>query len=425
MRIYSYESHLRIQPWKRQNLYIDELIRSRNLFDIQKIHYDLVSANSMDIDPLGNFLLIGLSNGDIDIQCISDPCRGNINQVAYFNMANSNIHRVQWSPNDEQFFTALDNHTLVLVDPNELRPIDKISFDIKLTWSEWNANDTDVIAVCGTESQVRLADLRSGSSTQCLILSAPSKMPNHRATRCLWSKTDIACLIVGDNEGFIHVYDTRHSRVPVAISESDFLPQISGLSFTNDQKYLITSHGTHNRLVQWSFDKCKLVANLDKFRKVKHPEPVSLSPTPSTSQNGSSKRNVQLYDKLNKKVKIQKKTSSQSNSFRHAPSMPDSSYLKCQFHVTDKFIFCPVPFKATKSKELYIYEIDSGQKIKTLKSDEILSNGIYTVQSLFPESLVLYVGGKNRVRVWSIDEDHQRKMEEKMKKFHTDQWDSD
>lgn len=407
--------------WNK-NCILNGLIVSRNIFNIQTLDYDLMTVCSTDLDPTGNFLLVGLSNGSVDLQGIQDTNFGTLDQICRLNLSLFNLHRVQWNPGDEQFFSMLDNHNLYLVDPNEMRTLETYPFSLKTNWSDWNSNDKRIIAVCGTESQTRLVDIRGGSSVHTIILGAKSGLASHRATRCLWSKHDSNCLIVGDNEGYIHVYDTRHSTRPYFVAGEE-RGQISGMSFTSDNASIITSQGTENRLIQWSYDKCSLIPYPNKFRKRVITEDLEQDLTDiSSSAAHTSIQNVASTSKSRRSSK--KKTLSRKHTRRIIP-LPVDAYLRCQFYVTDRHVCCPVPPCATKSKEIYIYDLESGYRIKTLKSENILCQGVYSITGLLPESLVLYVGGRGRLRVWSLDEDHQRKREETMKKYHMTRWESD
>jgi hypothetical protein len=78
---------------------------------------------------------------------------------ARFNFGQYNVNCVQWNPGaSEHLFSILDNHVRHIVNPNEMRALDKYEFDMKTNWSEWNRNDRKIIAICGSESQVRLVD---------------------------------------------------------------------------------------------------------------------------------------------------------------------------------------------------------------------------------------------------------------------------
>lgn len=398
---------------------IDDLIKSRNLFNIQTIQYDLITVTSMDIDDSGTFLLVGLSNGGIDLLEVEDPRFGTVSPVSRRNFSQFNLNRVQWSPNNEQFFSMLDNHDLLLTDPSDMRIIEKFAFAIKTNWSEWNPNDQKMIAVCGSESQVRLVDIRSGSSVQTIILAAPSRLASHRSTRCLWSPNDLNCLIVGDNEGYLHVYDTRRSSRALVL-DGEERGQISGMSFTKDGCSIITTQGTENHLVQWCWDKCRLRPDADKFQPR---ERVTENVVEVEQQVQSSRAKRTSPISLHSDRKRQKLLT-RKNTGRVVP-LPVDAYIRCQFHVTDRHILCPVPPRSKKSKEIYIYDLKSGARIKTLKSDGILNRGVFSVSSLMPESLTIFIGGRERLRVWSIDEDYQRRMEEKAKRYHQTRWESD
>lgn len=402
---------------RNRNCVINGLIESRNLHNVQTLEYDLTAVCAMDLDPSDNFLLIGLSNGSVDLQGIQDPQTGQLDAYNRINLSPFNLHRVQWYPGNERFFSMLDNHNLYIYDPNVMRTVAKFNFSIKTSWSEWNPNNGDVIAVCGTESQTRLVDVRSGSAVQTIILGAKSALASHRATRSLWSRNDTTCLIVGDNEGYLHVYDTRYvTRPHLLVGEER--GQISGMSFTSDQNTIITSQGTENQLVEWTYDRCNLKPCSTKFRKRR-------KITSQESQSAETSADAQQPTSSgSKKTKDRKNVSLRKHTRRVIP-LPVDAYLRCQFYVTGRHVYCPAPARATKSKELYIYDLASGYKIKTLKSDDILCQGIYSVTGLLPDSLSLYVGGRGRLRVWSLDEDYERKKEEKRAQYHQSRWDSD
>lgn len=412
---------------------IYNLVESRNLFSIQNVDYDILTVTSLDIDEGRNFMLVGLSNGAVDLKEVEDSQYGILSQIFRFNCSQFNVNRVQWSPGEgEQFFSLLDNHVLYLVDPIENKILDKYGFNLKTNWSEWNPSDRKMIAICGSESQVRLVDIRSGSSVQTVILGAPSRLATHRATRCLWSNQDLNCLIVGDNEGFIHIYDTRHSTRSLLIAGEE-CGQISGMSFTKDNCSIITSQGTENHLVHWTYDKCSLISHPHKFKKRKKSD-IDCSKTKEKDirENyqldkltpGSSSCNTSIA-KSNRTPSSGGKSKDAKRNKKRNMSLPVDAYIRCQFHVTDQHIYCPVPPSTKKSKELYVYDIESGIRVKTLKSDNILSQGVFSVTSLIPESLVIYVGGRGRLRSWTLDEGYQRKLVEKMHRYHRTIWDSD
>ena len=354
---------------------------------------------------------------------IEDPRYGSLNTVSRFNFSQFNLNRVQWSPSNEQFFSLLDNHDLYLADPVEMRIMEKYEFSMKTNWSEWNPNDHRMISVCGSESHVRLVDIRSGSSAQTIILAAPSRLASHRGTRCLWSPQDLNCLIVGDNEGYLHVYDTRHSTRAL-VTAGEECGQISGMSFDRDNCSIITSQGTENRLVQWHWNKCNLRSDPKKYRARKREIEEQQMVENDHQQKQSSRQCDQGASPQNEKDKKRQKLVTRKHSRRLIP-LPADAYLRCQFHVTDRHILCPVPSRTMKSKEISIYDLKDGAKVKTLKSDGILNQGVFSVSSLLPESVVVFIGGRGRLRVWSLDEDYQRKMEERLKKYRQNRWDSD
>lgn len=314
-----------------------------------------------------------------------DPTFGKLEDLAMLTVAPSAINRVQWCPNQEEsLFSVCDNHTLHLVDDVSIKVMEKYHFKIRISSSDWNSLDTRMIAVCGSESQVRLVDLRTGSSVHSMTVSAMSRMPTHRATRCIWSKQDTRCLVVGDNEGFVHIFDTRKSLKSL-LTSGQHTSQISGMAFTTDQSQIVTSHGIENKLRLWHF------------------------------KNGNLKRaNTKFFNYL--------ADQSLKKSRDRRTLSPDAN-MKCQFYVTDKHIFCPTSIDQ-RSDEVWIYEIDSGKLIKTLRSEEILTAGIYSIVGLMNDSISLYVGGRGRLRAWSLDEESEDRLS-KLKKYHVDRWESD
>lgn len=416
----------------------DSLIRSRNLFNTQTLSYDLLTVTSLDIDDSNTFVLVGLSNGGVDLLEIEDLSEGRLATNTRMNFSQFNLNRVQWSPSNEQFFSVVDNHDLYLIDPVEMRPIEKFDFTIKTNWSEWNPNDHKIIAVCGSESQVRLVDVASGSSAQTIVLGAPSRLASHRATRCLWTKHDLSCLVVGDNEGYLHVYDTRHTTRPLHLAGEE-CGQISGMSFTHDNCSIVTSQGTENRLVQWNWNKCQLVPNSEKFRKrrymdimqqTNHDDP-DIQQSETNQQIASTEVNITPMTRHEAKrqrrdvLTTTSSTQARRSGGRPRAPLPVDAYLRCQFHVTDRHVLCPVSSRTMKSKEIHIYDVKTGERIETIKSEGILNQGVYSVSSLMPQSMAIFVGGRGRLRVWNIDEGYQRKLEEKLRLYHLDHWESD
>lgn len=411
--------YLRTGSNRNRDQIINNLLESRNIYNTQTISYDIFTVYSTDLDTTGNFLLAGLSNGTVDLYGVQDPNSGALELISVINIGRFQCNRVQWNPSDEQFFSMLDNHNLILVDPVELRAIEKFSFPLITHWSEWNPNDRKLVAVCGAESQVRLVDLSSGSSVQTIILKASSGLASHRTNRCIWSKRDINCLVVGDNEGFLHIYDTRHSTRPLLMAGDEW-GQISGMAFTNDQNSIITSQGTENRLFKWDYDRCSLKAT--KFKKR---ERLETSLQSGCNKSGLSREREAQTTKQTITTSSKHSKISIRKRLKQVIPLPVDAIIRCQFYITDRHIYCPVPAGTKKSKEIYIYDLKGGDRIKTLKSDDILCQGVYSVAGLLPEALVLYVGGRGRLRVWTLDEEHQIKMDKKMKEYHRTDWDSD
>lgn len=319
-----------------------------------------------------------------------------------------------------------------------MRPVERFSFNIKTCWSDWNPNDTSSVAVCGTESKVRFVDIRIGSSVHSITLSARSGLKTHRASRCLWSKLDQTCILVGDNEGYLHIYDTRHTTRPLLCSNEE-LGQVSGMSFSKSDFSLFTSHGPRNELVHWQFDKCNLKALAKKFPKefpkgdsetssqnhayeqMRPPsQPVhdAQADPPSTSQMMSNLDNTVDSTKASR-ASIRKRKTGPTGA------MGTEAYLRCQFYVSENLVFVPAHPNARKSIEVFVHCIKTGRLVKLIKSEEIFTPGSNSITGLLPDSLALYVGGGGRLRVWAMDEDFERKMRQRMLDYEREEWDSD
>lgn len=414
--------------WVRDRV-ADSLISSRELFNVQTIGYDVGTVSTLDLDATNDILLVGTTCGNISLQHVSDPTDGTLSSepVDQHQSHSRNLHRAQWNQAGEQFFSLVDNHCLDLFDANIMRSIERFRLNTRTWWSDWNFNDSKMIAICCSESQVRIVDIREGSSVHSIILKANSGLKTHRASRCLWSKHDISCLFVGDNEGYIHIYDIRQTTRPLICTDKE-MGQISGMSFTKSDCSLLTSHGTQNHIVQWEFDKRSL-----------KPLPKQFSKKFPSDHDMTHKIFQDLLEGPPKKTRCELKTSPEPPASSRAslrrrktrrsnlrPTQESAeSLLKCQFYVTENLVFVPAHHGALKSAEVFVNNLKTGELIKIVKSEDIFVPGADAIIGLLPDSLAIYVGGGGRLRVWAMDEDFERKMRERLAAYEREDWGSD
>lgn len=350
---------------------------------------------------------MGLSSGICEAVCVCDPNLGRLNPVSRFDLSDSAgiLRRVQWSPNhNEECSYVLGSKGLFILDDSSL--LEQFRFKGDAHWADWNTNDIKMIAVSCSNSNVTLVDIASGSALQTITLHSVSGLKKHNVTRCSWSKQDSYCLVVGDNDGFIYVYDTRHSTRPILTAGGE-LGEVNCMSFTEDQSSIITSHGRKNHLVKWEFDKCSLRPWTSKF---KNESDDNLTQT--TTVSNASPRLGRGFRGLTR------------GSIRSFEAIAPNIFRGSQFYLSSRHLYCPAGQSRPHTSDLDIYDLKTGLRVKSIKSGDF-SKSIFCVAGNLPESMVLYTGGATGLRVWSPDEDYQRRMEERNANYHQSNWDSD
>lgn len=331
---------------------------------LQEVPLARRTINSLDLDNSQAYLLSGGSDASVTLYRIHDYLTGTISPlVDKTTLASEFICRVLWFPHDQEMFAVATNKSVSFVDTNTLEVaesfrnfLDKMIFDV-----DWNRNKSDVLAVACSASTVRFIDLRSGSCLSSLTISSQLNLKNHAASRVLWDKRDQECLFVGDNFGYIHVYDIRNTRrsLQTFVPEDHLAEPVLGMSFSKDGMMLLTSHGSLNRIYSW------------------------------LPKNGSFKSTNTHYD---------------SPFVRRSGSkVPLSALNRGQFCVTDNFVVNPIPCGRS---DCSVNDLSSGRMITTLcppktSSSDTHSRRINCVTGL-SQNPVFFVGGKMTLRVYGI-----------------------
>lgn len=391
---------------------IGDLLSSRQILNTQTIESDENFVRALDIDPTESFLLFAGSSGCCHFTTITDPNYGTLDDTSHvFLNGTRQINRVQWSPDiREPCAYMLTRQTLTILDG--LQKVEQFHFRNEALWSDWNTIDQKMIAVACNNSNVTLIDVASGNALQTIVVPNSSMLKTHIATRCAWSKHDSYCLIVGDNDGYLHIFDTRHS-VHSLMTAGVELGEINCLSFTNDQNSIITTHGPRNRIVQWKFNSSSLKPCIDKFAD----KPVEESDPHGNDQLPSSGRSSRAVRSRSRRQL--------SSSF--PLSIAPKFFRGSQFYLTDRFLFCPANDsnrQQLEASDLNVYDLLNGNKVTSIKT-ESASRGVHCVAGLLPKSMVLYTGGARGLRIWTIDEDFGRRKKQEYERYHQTRWESD
>lgn len=398
--------------FSNRNDVIHNLLLTRDVHNLDTIFDDTCFIRSIDIDPTGSFVLYCEDSGQCGVFLIKDANIGSLETAGRVDLDAWRLRRVQWSPDaNEPCSYVLGHRSLSILD--DLRPLEQFKFNNDPYWSDWNANDIKMIAVSCNNSTVSLVDIASGGSLQTIILAPISGLRNLIATRCCWSKQDSYCLAVGDNDGFIHIYDIRHSTRAVSIAGENIgeeFGEINCMSFNEDHSAIITTHGPKNRPIQWDFKRCSLKPNPGRFR------------CRELEVDASKLKDEQDAPRRLRKSRSRPRVQRQRNILSNA--IVPKFFRGSQFYLTSRHLYCPANYNSCEATDLNVYDLKSGLLFKTL-STEMFSRGVYCVVGLLPDSMVLYTGGSLGLRIWTFDEDHERQVLERVAKYHESDWSSD
>ncbi|XP_034252372.1 DNA excision repair protein ERCC-8-like [Thrips palmi] len=218
--------------------------RARNLTlsnyrDVENIHTSGVLSLDLDVD--GRYLLSGCSDGSIYIHDLYN-FTGTPSFTASAEHIIERTHKfahkfstecVQWYPRDSGLFvTASMDKTIQVWDSNYMRPVEKVKFEGRIFQIHMSTNTGSkcLIAVAGTESIVRLVDLKSGSYSH--------ELRGHESAvlTCRWSPNQEYLLVTGGCDGRIILWDARSANTALRI-----LDQNNG-QVTYNNKFKLKSH---------------------------------------------------------------------------------------------------------------------------------------------------------------------------------------
>lgn len=366
-------------------------------------------------------LILGTTNGLIELQAIQDSCLGKLEFADNLVIPGQHfLRRTQWLPNlTEHLFSVISTSALMIVNPATMSEVERYPFKNDILWSDWNPYEASLIAVCGTESMMSLVDLRAGNSLQTMILSCPSGIKKHTANRCCWSKLNSRILLAGDNDGFVHKYDIRNNMKPLFVAGGE-LGEINCMNFTQDENSLITTHGNRNRIVRWTTNESSSTKTLvpDTYAFKLEPKGVNSGDTNKRGAAGAEDSASPLIRFIRGRRRRNDDPASQANKFK--------TFLGSQFYMSSRHLYCPAhELLYNDLNDFNIYDLKTGYRIKSLRTDPSFVQGAFCVTGLMPESMVIYTGGMDKLRVWSFDELNRLKQEKLSSQYHTSNWNSD
>ena len=336
-------------------------------------------------------MLVSNANGSVFGCQVSESSSGTLDDCARLQLNSTLIHRTQWYPNENAMFCVTQPGGLTLIDAAQFTKLDSYRFTTgaitssnrKTTssavyWSDWNAQNPNLIAVGLSNSSVRFVDLRVGSAVQQLHVQSTDREQTHHVARVLWAPHDTDCLLVGDTSGYLHVFDIRRSRQSICLAECNTAESICAMQHTPDRHRILIGQGLVGRASLWTF-KRKRLRNVNV--------------------------NFSAGEGANLKVVHTK-----------------SSFLKCQMHCTDNVLIRPV---AGSYGEVKVQSLETGATLNTFVSPEWETNAdghnSTSVAALYDDFSVVYSGSRQTLRVWSpsVRTDQRQEL---LERVHADNW---
>lgn len=352
----------------------DNLIESRDFVRIQTIYNERrndESAESMDMDLSGQYLIVGRSNRSslvrnsadcyVDFLVIKETFSKSYHNFRFVVEKAGKLNQVQWSPSGEQAFSVLCKRIFNSVDSSIMCANFKHETAEDSRWSDWNIDDRNLVSIC-CGSEVQLVDLRQKLNPIHRLSPADGSL----TTNCVWSKRDSNCLVVGNFYGAIRIYDKRFTSRPQMKASHGF-GLINGISFTKDHSSLIVSQGLENHLKQWEF------------------KDNSLRYVPKFKTKDQFLCSSELYTGY-----LREET---------------GKFWKCQFYLTDKHIYLPEridPMVRHKlGNQISIFDINSGKKVNSIRTKDQLEAA--AIIGRLPDSPNIYVlnYGLNKIDIWN------------------------
>lgn len=329
-----------------------------------QLHFP-ATVNSMSIDSTESFLALADSNGAIHIRIIKDKDKGQTSSVQSRRFFNSCLIDCQWYPTDPGLICATGSREIQLISCETFSVCDNYKMDslVKQIYSsDWSSLNTSLISVACSSSTVRIIDVRTGSSAQCLILDSLLGSKDHSATRVKWDPTDPEVIYAGDSSGYIHLFDIRSPRKALASTfhNSSIGQPVTELTCTPDGLTMVSIHGLWNKIHTWTL----------KEQTLKH-------------------LNVHFNVPCSKKGRKSK--------------IPVSGLLKCESFINNGFIYSPAP---EGNGDVYVNDINTGQLVAEFIANEfrpIAARKVNSIVGLRTPYPIIYSGGKIYFRSWAIN----------------------
>lgn len=268
-----------------------ECRRARNLqlSQYKEMHrWAHTSTSCLDIEKEAfRYMLAGSNDGSVTIYDFDSFGQTPVQICKIIASVNSNSPRahkgvcswIQWHPNDSGLFTTSSrDYTLKLWDTNNMKPVEKYTFDNPVYQHSMSSfcQKSTLIAVATASSNIHLVDVMSGTKLQ--------QLKGHvSATVCVqWSLLEENILVSAGQDGQIIVWDVRSSKAclarlsaegssdPSLLTNRAHVHAITSLKFTPDGSLLL-SMDTEGHLRLWdartmrrrrSFAPKKLAGNL-------------------------------------------------------------------------------------------------------------------------------------------------------------------
>ena len=348
--------------------------------------------------------LIACDNqGGVMFKQVVDPLVGTVSNIDSKSFRHGFIGRCQWFPLDNGMFHLMYNDGVTIVDTNTLNQCETFNFGARqVFWTDWNPSKPELISVAASESTIRLIDIRSGSSAQNIVVSSCLQSANHSITSIVWDKLDPDCFFAGDTEGYIHIYDIRSSRNSMTRVHDDtrLCEPIVCLQFTTDCMSLLSLNAMRDKLNLWSLKNKSLQNSNTNFQL---PQPSK--PKTSRVPNRGGARDT-----------------TRRQAYLKNPSL--ASLIKPQVYVSHDLVFSSGPSNKTGT-EIIVNDLNTGSMVKKLGSDTYNCNDnliqVNSIIGLHPESLVVYSGGYNSFKVWSVAF-YSENRDQELRHVHNDCW---
>ena len=259
----------------------------------QLLRVQCSSISSMQLDPIEHHYLISAGSGrSIYIHntwhrdsCDHVPLVKQVEGTVRYQHKKA-IHCIQWYPQDTgMFVTSSFDGNVKIWDTNNMKPVETMNIGIPVKNHHMSSASHSLIAAAAS-SQIRLADIRTGSATHTL------QGHNGNVLCVKWSPKDLYTLSSGSADNKLNTWDVRnansilHSFDQLNGIEDDkkslsgataHSGHVNSLQYSEDGRYLL-SFGTDERMRLWDADTGKnTLINYGRIENTSQHLPLSMS----------------------------------------------------------------------------------------------------------------------------------------------------